>query len=116
MSRVTDVRVFVLQVTNHVESKRMKLAFQIHGKVVVADVFPGWQLARSGRPVIEDEAEMPQGIGPETERCIAILHDASHVRLANPYSTLSTCLKGVLISGGRAQCDAAACSPCLERR
>eukprot|EP00961_Rhodomonas_salina_P134663 1811381-Rhodomonas_salina.1 len=94
----------------------MKFTFQVDGEIVIADAIPGWQLTCSGRPMVENPTEMFQGVRPEAKRCVAILHDAAHVRLANTHGTLSTCLKRVLVSGRGAQRDVAIRRPCLECR
>lgn len=65
--------------------------------------------------MIEDKAKVLQGIRPEQKGCVAILHDAMHVSLADPYCSLGSCLKSVLVPWGRGQRDVAARSPGLER-
>eukprot|EP00961_Rhodomonas_salina_P291229 3931818-Rhodomonas_salina.1 len=59
---------------------------------------------------------MLQRIRPEQERYVAILHDATHVHFAYPYCSLSSCLEGVMIPGGRAQRDVTTGCPSFKRR
>eukprot|EP00961_Rhodomonas_salina_P022562 303383-Rhodomonas_salina.1 len=65
--------------------------------------------------MIEDATKVLQGVGPEPQGCVAVLHDATHVSLTDPYCSLGSCLKGVLVPGGGAQRDVAARCPSLER-